>query len=31
MPALVQQYLDETDTVEYVIPGCRRLLKETGM
>lgn len=28
---LVQQYLDKTDDGEYVIPSCRRLLKEARL
>lgn len=30
-PALVQHYLEETYGVEYLIPSCRRLLKEAGL
>ena len=30
-PALAQEYLEETYTVEYSIPSCRRLLKEAGL
>ncbi len=30
-PALVQQYLDETDYVEYSLPNCWRLLEIAGL
>ena len=30
-PALVQQYLAETYSVEYSVPSCRRLLNEAGL
>jgi transposase len=30
-PALVQQFLADTDDVAYSIPRCRRLLKEAGL
>jgi transposase len=30
-PALVQQFLEETYGVEYSIPSCRRLLKQSGL
>ncbi|GCF15887.1 hypothetical protein Harman_38220 [Haloarcula mannanilytica] len=30
-PALAQDYLEETYSVKYSIPSCRRLLKEAGL
>ena len=30
-PALVQEFLEETYSVEYSSPSCRRLLKEAGL
>ncbi len=30
-PALAQRYLEESYDVEYSIPSCRRLLKETRL